>query len=130
MRRQGTRNISVLEFTHRAPLRFFENCVKCARFAEGCPDLALGKEVLRRRKKISYGDKPAENTIPMSAFNCLAPLHYIERSQMKCAHGGRCREEGLLLALLDGKGVLDYSRKKPIEFPWMRSRRKGVEKAA
>ena len=130
MRRQRSKKISVLEFMHQAPLKFFEHCAKCARFGDDCPDLTLGKEVLRGKKRIAYRDEPAQDTIHMSAFNCLAPLYYIERSHVKCAHGGRCREEGLLLALLDGKKVLDYSLKKIVEPPRARYRRKGARKAA
>ena len=130
MRRRRSRKISVLEFRHQAPLRFFEHCAKCARFGNHCPDLALGKEVLRGKKKIAYGDEAAEDSIHMSAFSCQAPLYYIERCRMKCPRGGRCREEGLLLALLDGKKVLDYSYKKIIKLPRTRCRRKEAREAA
>lgn len=130
MKKRISKAISVLEFRHRTPLRFFENCAKCARFGDNCPDLKLGKEVLRGRKKIAYTDDPPEDSIHVSAFNCTAPLHYIERSRMKCAHGGRCREEGLLLVLLDGKKVLDYTHKKLIELPRMRCRHRASKKAA
>jgi hypothetical protein len=90
----------------------------------------MGKEVLRGKKKIAYGDEPAEDSIHMSVFNCLAPVYYIERCKVKCSHGGRCREEGLLLALLDGKKVLDYSHKKIIAFPRVRCRCKEAKEAA
>ena len=71
-----------------------------------------------------------KDSIHMSAFNCLAPLYYIEHSRIKCPHAGRCREEGLLLALLDGRKVLDYSHKKIIELPRVRCRRKAAKEAA
>jgi len=130
MKTRISKPISVFEFRHRTPLRFFERCSKCARFGDNCPDLMLGKEILRGRKKIAYTDDPAEDGIHVSTFNCTAPLHYIERSRMKCAHRGRCREEGLLLALLDGKKVLDYSYKKLIELPRTRCRHRTSKKAA
>ena len=111
LRKKGGKSetVSPVDFHCLAPLKFFEHCAKCARFGDDCPDLTLGKEVLRGKKRIAYRDEPAQDTIHVSAFNCLAPLYYIEHSHMKCAHGGRCREEGFLLALLDGKKVLDYS---------------------
>ncbi len=128
MAKKIAKNISVLEFGCRAPLKFFEHCSKCARFGESCPDLALGKEILRGKKKIAYGDDRTEDTVHITAFNCLAPLYYFERSRNKCAHEGRCREEGLLLALLDGKKALDYSHKEVTELPIVRRRK--VSKAA
>jgi hypothetical protein len=87
------------------------------------------KEVLRGKKEIAYGEDPDEDSIHVSAFNCLAPLNYIERGRSRCPHEHRCREEGLLLALLDGKKVLDYSRKKVIDLP-PRHRSKRTRKAA
>ncbi|UCD87012.1 MAG: hypothetical protein JSV01_04400 [Desulfobacterales bacterium] len=130
MKARVPKNISVLEFRHPAPVKFFEHCAKCARFGDDCPDLKLGREVLRGKKKVAYGDEVSRDSIHMSAFNCLAPLYYIERSRIKCAYAGRCREEGLLLALLDGKRVLDYSCKKIIELPWTRCRQMKAKKAA
>jgi hypothetical protein len=124
MTRKRFKNISVLEFGCQAPLRFFEHCAACVRFGNDCPDLALGKEVLRGKKKIAYGDHRAEDAIKITAFNCLTPLYYFERSRKKCAHAGRCREEGLLLALLDGKKALDYTHKEITELPRVRRRRK------
>ena len=123
MARKSSKSISVLEFGCQAPLRFFEHCARCARFGDDCPDLRIGKEVLRGKKKIAYGDEQAEDTIHVSAFNCLTPLYYFERSRKKCGHAGRCREEGLLLALLDGKKTLDYSHKEATELPRVRRRK-------
>jgi len=123
MVRKSSKSISVLEFGCQAPLRFFEHCARCARFGDDCPDLRVGKEVLRGKKKIAYGDEQAEDTIHVSAFNCLTPLYYFERSRKKCGHAGRCREEGLLLALLDGKKTLDYSHKEVTELPRVRRRK-------
>ena len=125
-----SKSISVLEFGCQAPLRFFEHCAKCARFGDDCPDLARGKEVLRGKKKIAYGDERAEDTIPASTFNCLTPLYYFEHSRKKCGHAGRCREEGLLLALLDGKKTLDYTHKEVTELPRVRRRRKVAKRVA
>jgi hypothetical protein len=130
MARKMSKTISVFEFGCQAPLRFFEHCVACARFGDDCPDLVMGKEILRGKKKIAYGDDQAEDTIHATAFNCLAPLYYFERSRKKCAHAGRCREEGLLLALLDGKKTLDYSQREIIELPRVPCRRKVAKRAA
>ena len=123
MTRKVSKSISVLEFGCQAPLRFFEHCAKCPRFGDDCQDLRLGKEILRGKKKIAYGDDGIEDTIHVSAFNCLAPLYYFERSRNKCGHAGRCREEGLLLALLDGKKTLDYSHKEVTELSPVRRRK-------
>ena len=124
MAKKIAKNISILEFGCRAPLKFFEHCSKCARFGDSCPDLALGKAILRGKKKIAYADDRTEDTVHISAFNCLTPLYYFEHSRNKCAHEGRCREEGLLLALLDGKKVLDYSHKEVTELPRVRLRKR------
>jgi hypothetical protein len=75
------------------------------------------KEVLRGNKGVAYGEDADEDSIHVSAFKCLAPLNYLERSHSRCPHEHRCREEGLLLALLEGKKVLDYSLKKVIKLP-------------
>lgn len=123
MAEKMSKSVSVLEFGCREPLRFYERCAKCARFGDDCPDLAVGKAVLRGKKKVAYGNEEAENTVHASAFNCLAPLYYFERSRKKCGHAGRCREEGLLLALLDGKTTLDYSRKEVTALPRVRKRK-------
>ena len=120
---RSSKTISVLEFGCQAPIRFFEHCAGCARFGDECPDLAIGKDVLRGKKKIAYGNEQAEDTIHVSAFNCLTPLYYFEHSRKKCAHAGRCREEGLLLALLDGKKILDYTHKEATELPRVRRRK-------
>jgi hypothetical protein len=89
MARRIPRNISVLEFECQAPLRFFEHCAKCPRFGDDCPDLTLGKEVLSGKKRIVYRSQQDEDTVHVTAFNCLAPLHYFERSRKKCAHAGQ-----------------------------------------
>ncbi|MCK4391092.1 MAG: hypothetical protein KAV83_12750 [Desulfobacterales bacterium] len=123
MTRKVSKSISVLEFGCQAPLRFFEHCAKCPRFGDNCQDLSMGKDVLRGKKKIAYGNEQAEDTIHVSAFNCLTPLYYFEHSRKKCAHAGRCREEGLLLALLDGKKTLDYSHKEVTELSPVRRRK-------
>ena len=120
---KSSKTISVLEFGCQAPIRFFEHCAGCARFGDECPDLAIGKDVLRGKKKIAYGNEHTEDTIHVSAFNCLTPLYYFEHSRKKCAHAGRCREEGLLLALLDGKKILDYTHKEATELPRVRRRK-------
>jgi hypothetical protein len=56
--------------------------------------------------------------------------YYFERTRKKCGHAGRCREEGLLLALLDGKKALDYSRKEVTELPRRRQLRKVAKREA
>jgi hypothetical protein len=91
-----------------------------------CPELALGKEILRGRKKVDYENGGSEGQISVKDFNCLAPLYYFEKSRMNCAHAGRCREEGLLLALLDGKKRLDYAYKEVAELPILK-RKKGAK---
>ena len=130
MGRRMARKISMLEFRCLSAVRFLERCLACPRFGDDCRDLELGKKILRGQKKIDNGVEPAEDTIHVNSFNCLAPLHYIDRSRIKCPHDGRCRDEGLLLALLDGKKVLDYSHKKIIELPLKRRRREADKKAA
>jgi hypothetical protein len=130
MARRMSKNISVLEFGCQAPLRFFEHCAACPRFEDDCPDLKMGKEVLSGKKKIVYGYQQGEDAIHISAFNCLTPLYYFERTRKKCGHAGRCREEGLLLALLDGKKALDYSRKEVTELPRRRQLRKVAKREA
>jgi hypothetical protein len=55
--------------------------------------------------------------VDAGSFNCLAPLYYIEKTRLNCAHQGRCREEGLLIALLSGKKEMVYAQKKAVEFP-------------
>jgi hypothetical protein len=130
MARSLSKTISIFEFGCQAPLKFFEHCVACPRFGDDCPDLIMGKQILRGKKKIAYGDEQGEDTIHATAFNCLAPLYYFERSRKKCAHAGRCREEGLLLALLDGKKTLDYSYKEVVELPHVSRRHKAAKRVA
>lgn len=120
--------IHVLEFGCQAPLKFFEHCASCARLGDDCPDLDLGREVLRGKKRMVYGGEPlSEDTISAEAFKCLAPLYYFEKSRKACAHQGRCREEGLLLALLSGKKELVYGQKEAIKLPRLRPRHEEVE---
>jgi hypothetical protein len=123
---KGTRSgmIHALEFSCQAPLKFYQNCANCARFGDDCLDLQLGKDILRGKKKLVYAKDSTEAGIHASSFKCLAPLYYFEKSRSSCAHEGRCREEGLLLALLSGKKELVYSQKTAIELPIRRSRRK------
>lgn len=98
----------ISEFKCQAPLKFYEKCSKCPRY-EGCYDLKLAFEVLKGKKKVSYNpETKGENTIDATDFTCTTPLHYIERTRMKCAKQGKCREEGLLVALLSGKRTIDY----------------------
>lgn len=130
MGRRMPKKMGVLEFRCLSAVRFLEHCAACPRFEDGCQDLELGKQVLHGQKKIAYGGEPAMDTIHVEDFNCLTPLHYIERSRTKCPHNGRCREEGLLLALLDGKKVLDYTQEKVIGLPLKRRRIRAAKKAA
>ena len=120
-----TGKIHALEFGCQAPLKFYEHCSSCARFGDGCPDLELGKEILRGKKKIVYtGEEMGDGKIHARSFGCYAPLYYFEKTRMACGHKGRCREEGLLLALFSGKKRLDYSQKTAVEFPYPKARRK------
>lgn len=123
MAKRISKSVHVLEFGCEAPLRFFEHCAACPRFDDTCPDLILGKAILRGKKKIVYGQTREEDAVHAADFNCLAPIYYFERSRKKCGHAGRCREEGLLLALLDRKKTLDYSRKEITELPQVRKRK-------
>ena len=116
--------IHALEFSCQSPLKFYEHCSACARFGEDCPDLKLGKDILRGKKKIIYAEGHSGEGVHASSFSCLAPLYYFEKSRSKCAHGGRCREEGLLLALLSGNKELVYTQKTAIEMPARKLRRK------
>jgi hypothetical protein len=119
--------IHALEFDCQAPLKFYEHCTSCARFGDDCPELALGIELLRGRKRLVYGaESDSGDTINISRFKCMAPLNYFEKSRRNCAHQGRCREEGLLLALLSGKRELVYTQKTPIELQNLKERRKEV----
>lgn len=125
MKSKQSGTIHVLEFNCQAPLRFYEHCASCARFGDNCPDLALGIEVLRGRKELVYNTEfQSVDGIHVSQFTCMAPLYYFEKSRSKCAHQGRCREEGLLLALLSGNKELDYTQRSAIEFQKLKKRRK------
>jgi len=131
MPNKSSKTISVLEFGCQAPLRFFEHCARCGRFGDGCLDLALGKEVLRGKKKIAYTDGRAKDAVHIRAFNCLTPVYYFERSRKRtCGHARRCREEALLLALLDGKKALDYTHRDATEVPRVHRRGKVTKSAA
>lgn len=122
--KRGT--IHVMEFGCESPIRFYERCGACPRF-DDCPDLALGKEILRGKKKIDYtAESNLREGVDAKSFNCLAPLNYFEKTRKMCAHKGRCREEGLLLALLSGKKKLDYAQKTAIRFPKPKRREKKV----
>jgi hypothetical protein len=123
------KSVHALEFMCQSPLKFYERCSACPRFGHDCPDLELGKEILRGRKKISYTLDDAPDTVRVSAFSCLAPLYYFEKTRSKCAHGGRCREEGLLLSLLEGKRSLNYAQVPVIELPSRKVRRPAAAKA-
>ncbi|MBU4208147.1 MAG: hypothetical protein KKD12_00435, partial [Proteobacteria bacterium] len=80
---------------------------------------------MEMKKKIDYsGELISEEYVDVKAFNCQAPLNYFEKTRKKCGHQGRCREEGLLLALLNGNKILDYSQKTAIQFPSIKRRRK------
>ena len=59
----------------------------------------------------------SRHSVDANVFTCLAPPNFFEKSRKKCPHAGRCREEGLLLALLEEKKKLDYRQKAPLEFP-------------
>ena len=124
MEAQKAGMIHALEFSCQAPLKFYERCKACPRFGEDCPDLRVGKEILRGKEKVVYGDAESDDGVHAGSFKCLAPLYYFEKTRSKCAHKGRCREEGLLLALLSGKKELSYAQKTAIELPIRRPRRK------
>lgn len=123
-----SRMVHVLEFGCQAPLKFYMHCSACPQSEEDCTDLMLGKEILGGKKKLVYnGTDYVEGSVHASSFNCTAPLQYFEKSKKKCGHMGRCREEGLLLALLSGKRGLDYSQKTTIELPRKKSPQKVEE---
>ncbi len=124
------KSVHALEFVCQSPLKFYERCSACPRFGSDCPDLELGKEILRGRKKLSYARDEAGDAVHVNSFTCLAPLYYFEKTRSNCAHGGRCREEGLLLALLEGKRSLNYAQVPVIELPSRKMRRPVVEKKA
>ena len=119
------KTIRPTEFRCQTPLKFYEHCASCPRF-EGCPDLGLIKEILRMQKSVNYNRdiysargelEGIRHSVDANVFTCLAPLNFFEKSRKKCPHEGRCREEGLLLALLEEKKKLDYRQKVPLEFP-------------
>jgi hypothetical protein len=124
--KSGQQNtIHALEFGCQAPLRFYEHCASCPGFGEGCDDLLLGKELLRGKKRLVYnGEDHDDGTVHASSFKCIAPLSYFEKTRSACGHKGRCREEGLLLALLSERKELTYAQKMPIEFPRQKKRRR------
>jgi hypothetical protein len=122
--------IHALEFSCQAPLKFYQRCSACPRFGDDCRDLQLGKDILRGKKKVIYGEGGSDDGVYAGSFKCLAPLYYFEKSRSKCAHGGRCREEGLLLALLSGKKKLTYARKTAIELPLSKVRSKALPRKA
>lgn len=111
------KDIHALEFGCQAPLKFYEHCTACPRFGDDCPDLNLGMRILRGKQKLVYEQVTPGEGVHASSFKCLAPLNYFEKSRLNCAHEGRCREEGLLLALLTGKRKLDCSQITAIELP-------------
>lgn len=133
MKDYRAKKIHALEFGCQAPLRFYEHCSACPRFGDDCPDLQLGLEILRGKKKLIYSPDASEDGVHVSEFKCLAPLYYFEKSRLNCAHAGRCREEGLLLALLRGKKTLDYTQKPVIPLPTRKPARlpvTGVKRAS
>ena len=110
--------VHALEFGCQAPLRFYEECSICPQFDLDCPDLAQGIELLRGKKGIAYdADGGSGEHVHAGSFKCATPLYYFENTRKNCGHRGRCREEGLLLALLCGKKELDYAQKSAIELP-------------
>lgn len=125
MNRRKPKIIHATEFSCQTPLKFYEHCASCPRF-NGCPDLALIKEILRMKKNVNYNRdlysargelEGGRYRVDVNVFNCLSPLCFYEKTRKKCPHEGRCREEGLLLALLTGKKRLEYSQKVAIESP-------------
>ncbi|UCG65706.1 MAG: hypothetical protein JSW12_01230 [Deltaproteobacteria bacterium] len=110
--------IHVTEFICQTPLKFYEHCSLCPQF-DGCSDLALVKEILRMKKTVNYNRdlysargelEGSRYSVDSNVFDCFAPLYFFEKTRKKCPHEGRCREEGLLLALLTEKKKLDYSQ--------------------
>ncbi|MEJ2587161.1 MAG: hypothetical protein P8165_06180 [Deltaproteobacteria bacterium] len=119
MTQKATRLIHASEFSCEAPRKFYEHCaLTCPRSSQDCPDLAKGVAILSGKQKVNYnGSSGEEREMDATTFDCEAPLRYFEKTRKLCAHKGRCREEGLLLALLNGKRELDYSRKREAELP-------------
>lgn len=123
--------IHAVEFGCEVPKRFFERCSACPQSESGCRDLALGKEILKGKKKLTYigSGEISEAHVDASAFGCVAPLKYFERTRELCGHEGRCREEGLLIALLDGRKRMDYVHRQPVAIAERRAERKQREAA-
>jgi hypothetical protein len=135
MNTRRSKTIHATEFSCQTPLKFYEHCSSCPQF-DGCSDLALIKEILRMKKSVNYNRdvysargelEGSRHSVDANVFNCLAPLNFFEKTRKKCPHEGRCRDEGLLLALLTDKKKLEYSQKMPIEFPHSKPRFEGVE---
>ena len=128
MRNSYLGRVHVLEFECQAPLKFYEHCSACPKSIDMCPDLELGKDIIRGKKKIIYNNSfDSEGSVHAKAFNCLVPLRYFEKTRRVCAHKGRCREEGLLIALLDGKRKLVYTQKEALPFPTIKPSHEKVE---
>lgn len=121
------KDVHVLEFGCQSPLRFYEHCSACPRFGDDCPDMQLGLEILRGKKKLVFEQIAPEEGVHAASFQCQAPLYYFEKSRLNCPHQGRCREEGLLLALLTGKRTMDYSRPTAIPLPSRTPAKVGVK---
>lgn len=111
------KDVHILEFGCEAPLRFYERCSACPKFPQHCPDLELGLEILRGRKKVVFEKDALAEGIHAGSFKCLAPLRYFGKTRFACPHQGRCREEGLLMALLSGKRKLDSRHLAPVSLP-------------
>ncbi|MFB0533238.1 MAG: hypothetical protein ACETVU_06170 [Desulfatiglandales bacterium] len=135
MNTRRSKTIHATEFGCQTPLKFYERCSSCPQF-DGCSDLALIKEILRMKKNVNYNRdvysargelEGSRHSVDANVFNCLAPLNFFEKTRKKCPHEGRCRDEGLLLALLTDKKKLEYGQKIPIEFPHSKPRFEGVE---
>ncbi|MFO8166195.1 MAG: hypothetical protein R6T98_16865 [Desulfatiglandales bacterium] len=62
-----------------------------------------------------YADKGllegSRYSVDSTAFHCLAPLSFFEKTRTKFPREGRCREEGLFLVLLTGKKKLSYNHR-------------------
>lgn len=109
--------IHALEFDCQTPIKFYEHCSNCPKFDNGkCPDLALLMKILSGKKKLVYnGYLQEKDSIHVTDFTCQYPVKYFEKTRNMCPHMGRCREEGLLLALLKGKKELTYGQKEVYE---------------
>lgn len=107
---RNPRIIRALEFGCEAPLKFYEHCILCPQFSEGCLDLAMSTEILEGKKKLVYSSKlDSEDSINANVFKCTTALSYFEKSRQLCGREGRCREEGFLIDLLAGSKQLIYS---------------------